>query len=373
MRVMISCGEASGDLYAGALATALRVRQPDIHITGLGGPRLRAAGADLVGDLSAFAVTGVTSALRLVPRSLALIRRLKQDASVRRPDVLVVVDAPDFNFPLIRAFRSLRVPVVYYISPQLWAWRGGRMASIKRHAARVLVIFPFEEELYRQAGVPVQFVGHPLVELSTPTRSRDAFRSAVPGSPDAPIVALLPGSRHNEVRRIAPLMAAALPLIRARVPDARFVVAAAPALGDAEFQQLTASGATLLRGSTDDVLQGSDVAMTASGTATVQCALHERPMVVVYRMSGFDYRLVRPFVTVPHIAMPNLLAGARIVPELVQEEFTPAAAAEATVTLLTNADAHVRTVEALRAVRAQLGGAGASARAADAVLAVAGA
>jgi lipid-A-disaccharide synthase len=368
---MISCGEASGDLYAGALAAALRARQPDIHITGLGGPKLRAAGADLVGDLSAFAVTGVTSALRLVPRSLGLIRRLKQDARTRRPDVLVVVDAPDFNFPLIRALRSLRIPVVYYISPQVWAWRGGRMDSIKRNAARVLVIFPFEEALYRDAGVPVQFVGHPLVELSAPTQSRAAFRATVPGPPDAPIVALLPGSRGNDVRRIAPIMAAALPLIRARVPDARFVVAAAPALDESVFQPLADAGAGIVRGRTDDVLQGADVAMTASGTATVQCALHERPMVVVYRMSGFDYRLVRPFVTVPHIAMPNLLAGQRIVPEFVQDDFTPDAAAEATVTLLTNADAHARTVEALRAVRAQLGGAGASARAAEAVLSVA--
>lgn len=371
MRVMISCGEASGDLYAGALAAALRVRQPDIQITGLGGPRLRAAGADLVGDLSAFAVTGMTGALRLVPRSLQLIDRLRQDARARRPDVLVVVDAPDFNFPLIWALRSLRIPVVYYISPQLWAWRAGRMASIKRHAARVLVIFPFEEALYRDAGVPVQFIGHPLVELSTPLQSRAQFRAAVPGSPESPIVALLPGSRRNEIRRIAPVMAASLPIIRARVPGVRFVVAAAPALDDAEFLPLAAEGARIIRGSTDDVLQGSDVAMTASGTATVQCALHERPMVVVYRMSGFDFRLLSRFVTVPHIAMPNLLAGQRIVPELVQDDFTPQAAADAMVTLLTNADAHARTVAALRSVREQLGGPGASTRAADAVLAVA--
>jgi lipid-A-disaccharide synthase len=370
MRVMISCGEASGDLYAGALATALRARRPDIHITGLGGPKLRAAGADLTGDLSAFAVTGVTSALRLVPRSLGLIRRLKQDARARRPDVLVVVDAPDFNFPLVRAFRSLHIPVVYYISPQLWAWRGGRMASIKRTATRVLVIFPFEEALYRDAGVPVEFVGHPLVELSAAAQSREAFRATVPGRPDAPIVALLPGSRGNEVRRIAPIMAAALPLIRARVPDVRFVVAAAAGLSADVFEPLAGAGAWVVPGRTDDVLQGADVAMTASGTATVQCALHERPMVVVYRMSGFDYRLVRPFVTVPHIAMPNLLAGQRIVPELVQDDFTPAAAAEVTITLLTNADAYARTVDALRAVRTQLGGAGASARAAEAVLSV---
>src|SRR5688572_16818408 len=370
---MISCGEASGDLYAGALATALRARQPDVQITGLGGPKLRAAGADLTGDLSAFAVTGVTSALRLVPRSLGLIRRLKQDARARRPDVLVVVDAPDFNFPLIRAFRSLHIPVVYYISPQLWAWRGGRMASIKRNATRVLVIFPFEEALYREAGVPVEFVGHPLVELSAAAESRGAFRATVPGRPDAPIVALLPGSRGNEVRRIAPIMVAALPLIRARVPDVRFVVGAAPALSEDVFEPLAGAGAWIVRGRTDDVLQGADVAMTASGPATVQCALHERPMVVVYRLSPLTYRLGKPFVTVDMYAMPNLVAGSRIVPELIQDDFTPERVSAEVVTLLTDRDRHAQMVEDLRRVKALLGAPGASGRAADAILDVAAA
>lgn len=368
---MLSCGEASGDLYAGALAAALREREPGIEITGLGGPKLAAAGADLTGDLSAFAVTGMTGALRLIPRSLALIRRLKRDAAARRPDVFVAIDAPDFNFPLIRALRSLRIPIVYYISPQLWAWRGGRMASIKRHAARVLVIFPFEERLYRDAGVPVEFVGHPLVELSAPARTREAFRASLGIGPGEPVVALLPGSRRNEVGRIAPTMGASLPLIRARVPGVRFVVAAAPSLPPEVFHRLTAEGALLVAGRTDDVLNGADAAMTASGTATVQCALHERPMVVVYRLSGLDYAVARRFVTVDHIAMPNLLAGRRIVPELVQDAFTPQAAADALVTLLTSAAAHAETRAALRAVREQLGGAGASGRAADAILAVA--
>lgn len=367
---MISCGEASGDLYAGALAAALRERQPEIQITGLGGPHLAAAGADLVGDLSAFAVTGVTSALSLVPRALGLVRRLKQDARARRPDVLVAVDAPDFNLPLIRSLRPLGIPVVYYISPQLWAWRRGRIASIKRNVSRMLVIFPFEEALYREAGVPVKYVGHPLVELSAVTTSRDAFRASLGVSAGTPLVALLPGSRRNEVRRIAPTMGAAVPLIRSRVPGVRFVVAAAPALGDREFDALTAHGAVLARGCTDEVLNASDVAMTASGTATVQCALHERPMVVVYRVSRFDYAMASRFVTVTNVAMPNLLAGQRIVPELLQDGFTPQAAADAMATLLTNHDAHADTRAALRRVRESLGGPGASGRAADAILAV---
>jgi lipid-A-disaccharide synthase len=386
---MISCGEPSGDLYAGALAMALREREPGVELFGLGGPRLAASGAELVGDFSALSVTGLTGALRVVPRSIRLIRRLAAAARARRPDVVVVIDAPDFNFPLMWALRRLAVPIVYYISPQLWAWRGGRMATMKARVERVLVIFPFEEELYRNAGVAVQHVGHPLVELATASQPRPAFLRGLGLAPDRPTVALLPGSRRNELLRIAPAMAGALPLIRAAVPDVQFVIAGAPSLPDGVFAPLMGDGPpeggphdsgdvgaafsrpVLVRGRVDDVLNASDIAITASGTATVQCALHERPMVVVYRVSWLDYQMARQFVRVDHVAMPNLLAGCRIVPELLQHELTPERVAAAAVTLLTDRDAQVRTRDALRRVREQLGAPGASGRAADAVLEVA--
>ena len=387
MKVLISCGEASGDLYAGALAGELRAREPGIEIAGLGGPRLQAAGATLVADYSAFAVTGITGALRVVPASIALLRRLKAYARAQRPDVLVVIDAPDFNIPLMRMVGGLGIPVVYYVSPQLWAWRRGRMASIKRHAARMLVIFPFEERLYRVAGVPVEFVGHPLVDLAHPQQPREAFLRACGLAADAPTVALLPGSRRTELRRIAPAMAEALPLIRDHVPGVQFVIAAAPGLPDEAFGPLRDRPSeafsfgepdggpyrrpVLVRERTDDVLNACDLAITASGTATVQCALHGRPMVVVYRVSGLDYQMAKRFVTVSDVAMPNVLAGRRIVPELIQHELTPDRIAEAAITLLTNAGARAATTSALQEVREMLGVPGASGRAADAVLAVA--
>jgi lipid-A-disaccharide synthase len=376
LKILVSCGEASGDLYAGALAAELRARQPEVEIAGLGGPQLRAAGATLLGDYGDLAVTGISGAIRVVPRSIAMLRRLTAHARRHRPDVLVVIDAPDFNFPLMRMIGKLGIPVVYYISPQLWAWRRGRMASMQRHVARVLVIFPFEERLYRDAGVPVEFVGHPLVDLARPRASRDAFLTSLGLRPDLPTVALLPGSRRNELHRIAPVMAAALPQIRARVPGVQFVIAGAPRLPDEVFASLIGppegpSVPRLVREATDDVLNACDVAITASGTATVQCALHGRPMVVVYRVSWFDYQMARRFVTLSDVAMPNVLAGRRIVPELIQDDLTPEAVAGTTVRLLTDAEVRASTGEALRHVREQLGATGASGRAADAVLMVA--
>ena len=365
---MISCGEPSGDLYAGALTAALRERDASVDVFGFGGPRLAAAGARLVGDFHGLSVTGLTEALRVLPRSYAMLRRLVAAARDTRPDAFVAVDFPDFNFRLMAALRRLGIPIVYYVSPQLWAWRPRRMATMKRDVDRVLVIFPFEERLYRDEGVDVEFVGHPLIDLTTVRTPRAALLREYGLVADAPTVALLPGSRANELRRLVPGMAASLPLIRARVPDVQFLVAAAPGLPDELFRGL---GAPLVRDRTDEVLAASDVVVTASGTATVQAALHERPMVVVYRLSPLTYRLGKPLVRVSTYAMANLVAGERIVPELIQDAFTPSRVAEETVRLLTDAALHARTRDDLRRVRERLGQPGASGRAAAAVLAVA--
>jgi lipid-A-disaccharide synthase len=245
---------------------------------------------------------------------------------------------------------------------------------MKAYVDRVLVIFPFEEALYRQAGVAVQFVGHPLVDISHPGQERSAFLAERGLDPAAPTVALLPGSRRNELERIVPIVSAAIPIIRARVPNAQFVVACAPNLPDALFSRLVNdqpdARLVLVRDRTDDVLAASDVVITASGTATIQCVLHERPMVVVYRVSPLTYRLGKPFLRVDTFAMPNLVAGRRIVPELIQDDFTPERTADEALTLLTDPARHAAMRDALTDVRQQLGPPGASGRAADAVLEV---
>lgn len=366
---MLSCAEASGDLYAGALTRELRRLDPALQIAGLGGPRFEAAGGRLVADYRGIAVTGLTEALAKIPESLGTLRKLIDFARSERPDALVVIDSPDFNFRLAPRVKRLGVPVVYYVSPQIWAWRKGRLNAIRRFADRVLVIFPFEESIYRAGGVPVEFVGHPLVELTTVTAPREAFLRTHGLSPAVPTVALLPGSRHNEVSRILPDLLAAAPLIRAQVPDAQFVIARAPHLDDHLFAGARdLAGCVVVNGDTDTVLASADLALTASGTATVQTALHDTPMVIVYRVSPLTYQLGRRLVNVPAIGMVNLIAGEAIVPELIQHEFTPRSVAREAIALLTDRERAARVRAGLARVREQLGGPGASGRAARAIL-----
>ncbi len=369
-RLLLSCGEASGDLYAGALTRELFALDPAITVSGLGGPRFAAAGGRLIEDYRGLAVTGLTEALAKLPQSWSTLRKLVAAADRERPDALVVVDFPDFNFRLARSLKRLGIPVVYYISPQIWAWRRGRLKTMRELADRVLVIFPFEETIYRDGGVPVEFVGHPLVDLARPSASRESFLSAHRLAPAAPTVAILPGSRPNEVARILPDLAAAGRRIRAAIPAAQLVVARAPHLDDRLFEALIGSDPALVvvEGDTDTVLASADVALTASGTATVQSALHDTPMVIVYRLSPLTYRLGRRLVTVDAIGMVNLIAGEKVVPELVQDAFTPEAVAREAVAMLTDRDRLARVHEGLARVRQRLGGRGASRRAAEAIL-----
>src|SRR3954452_6911590 len=240
---MISCGEPSGDLYAAALTTELLRLDPAATVVGLGSRRLRDAGAALTADFSGLSVTGLLEVARLLPRTYATYRRLVRENKNRRPDVLVAIDFPDFNFVLARALRKLGVPVVYYISPQLWAWRRGRMKTMLRIADRVLVIFPFERPIYEQAGVPVQWVGHPLLDVADTPQPRDLFLRRLGLDPGRPVVALLPGSRRNEVRAILPDLALAALLIRERIPGVQFIVARAPHLDESVFEPLAGPAA----------------------------------------------------------------------------------------------------------------------------------
>jgi lipid-A-disaccharide synthase len=374
VRLLISCGEPSGDLYAGALVRELRAIDSQITVSGMGGPVFAAAGGTLLEDYRGVAVTGLTEALRKIPQSYATLRRLVAWARTNRPDALVVIDFPDFNFRLARRIKALGIPVVYYISPQIWAWRPKRLETIRRFADLVLVIFPFEEALYRKGGVPVEFVGHPLIDLARPSAPRAAFLTSHGFSLSAPTIAILPGSRPNEVSRILPDLMVAAKKIRLRLPSAQFFVARAPNLDDYHFDALSAGGQTLFRvveDDTDAILAAANVVLTASGTATVQTALHGTPMVIVYRVSPLTYRLLRRLVTVDTIGMVNLIAGERIVPELIQEAFTPATVAGEAISMLTDQERVGRIRAGLTRVREKLGGPGASRRAAAAILRIA--
>lgn len=370
MRVMVSCGEASGDLYAGALVSALRARRPEIEVFGLGSERFAAAGAERIEDFHGLSVTGLVEALRILPQSWAMYRRLVEAARARRPDVLVLIDYPDFNFRLMAAARRLGIPIVYYVTPQIWAWRPGRITTMKAAVDLALPIFPFEEALYRREGIPVRFVGHPLIDLALPQEPRDTFLQGLGLDLTRPTIALLPGSRRNELHRLVPVLATAVPRIQSHGAPVQFLVARAPKLPDSFFVPFLGSGAAIrvVEGRTDDVLAASDVVVTASGTATVQAALHGKPMVVVYRLALLTYRLGRPLVKVSMYSMVNLVAGARVVPELIQDACTPESVSREVWSLLTDAGRAAAMRESLALVRERLGEPGASLRAADAIL-----
>jgi len=369
---MISCGEPSGDLYAGALAAEILRAAPGTVISGLGGDHLRDAGASLVEHFGGISVTGLLEVARLLPKTYATYRRLVQHAAAHRPDVFVAIDFPDFNFRLAGAMRKLGIPVVYYISPQLWAWRPGRMKTMRAIADRVLVIFEFEKAIYEQAGVPVDWVGHPLLDVMAPREPAGALLQRAGLDPSHPVVALLPGSRRNELREILPRLVDAALLIRKTIPDVQFIVARAPHLSGDLFAPLAALGPVgLVEQQADHVLGAADLAIVASGTVTVQAALHECPMIVVYRLSPVTYRLGRRFVRVDTFAMANLVAGRRVVPELIQDAFTPEAVADHAIALLREPQRRDAMRQDLQRVRAAIGPPGASARAARIVLEVA--
>jgi lipid-A-disaccharide synthase len=371
--VFISCGEASGDLYAGALVEEMRRIDPLLRVGGFGGERLQAAGADLIGDYRGLTVTGLVEAAGVLRQSWRMLDTIGKSARADRPDVFVAIDFPDFNFRLLPVMRRLGVPIVYYVSPQIWAWRAGRIHTLKKYVDRMLVIFPFEVPLYERAGVPVEFVGHPLIDQATATTSRHEFLRAQGLDPSRPVLALLPGSRPSELRHNLPAMADAVPLIAAQVPGLQVLVARAPALDAALFaplDRLRTSQVPLAvpERASDDVLAASDVVVTASGTATVQAALHGRPMVIVYRLSPMTYRMGRAFVRVGTYGMVNLIAGRPVVPELIQDAFTAPAVAREAVSLFTDTVRAEAMRRDLADVRARLGGAGGSRRAAEAVL-----
>ena len=367
-RLLLSCGEPSGDLYGAELVRELRTRVPGLEVAGLGGDRLQEQGARLLAHVRDLAVVGLLEVVSHLRFFRGVFRDVVGEAETNRPDVAVLVDYPDFNLRLARALKRRGIPVVYYVSPQVWAWRKGRVRGIRETVARMLVIFPFEEKLYQDAEVPVTFVGHPLVDLVRAPGDAGAFRVRHGLEADRPLVALLPGSRRKEVAHNLPGILGAVDVLLARRPDLQFVLAAAPHLDPAALRSaVSRRPVTVVVNETHAALSTCTAAIVASGTATVEAALLGAPMVVVYRLSALTYALGRRFVRVPHVAMVNLIAGRRVVPEIIQEEFTPERVANEILPLLQGPERETMR-EHLSQVRVLLGASGGSRRAAEAVL-----
>ncbi len=368
--VLIVAGEASADLHAARALEELARLRPGIRAFGVGGPRLRAAGLEALAPAEEISVMGIAEVLPRIPRILGILRALARAAAERQPKAALLVDLPDFNLRLAARLKKLGVPVVYYVSPTIWAWRQGRAKKIAKVVDRMLCILPFEESFYEGTGVSARFVGHPLAERPPPAPP-ERYREELGLAPSRTTVALVPGSRLSELRRIFPAMLAAAERIRTARPDAQFVVPVAPTLARGLLEPFLAAHRTievkLVDGRTEDVVGASDAALVKSGTSTLEAALMLRPMVVVYKLSWLSYVVGRLLVRLAHFALVNILAGKRLVPELLQREASPERMASEVERLLGDGDARDEQLRGLREVRASLGEPGAARRVAEEV------
>lgn len=378
-KIALVAGEISGDLLGAALVTALRARLPQAHFYGVAGPRMQAAGVEAIASIEQLSVMGIAEVLPALPRILRLRRALIRRLAADRPDVVIGIDAPDFNLGVERRLREQGIRTVHVVSPTVWAWRAGRVKTIARAVDRILCLFPFEPAFYAVRGVAADYIGHPLADqldaAVTPASARAALGMAAGG----PVVAVLPGSRGSELKYLAEPFARAARLIAAQVPGVRFVTPLAkPALRAPMEAAIAAHAAglpwTLLDGQSREAMQAADAVLIASGTATLECLLLGRPMVVSYRGSPLTAWLLLKagLLKTKYVSLPNLLADEAPVPELLQDDATPERLAAAVVELLAPGGARARQLAAFDRVRATLR-CDAAARAADVVAGLLGA
>lgn len=369
--ILIIAGEASGDDRASALVHALREQDPDLAFFGIGGPRMRAEGVETLYDVADMAVVGITEVLRRYWFFRGVFHRMLREARTRKPAAVILVDYPGFNLRFAARARRMGIRVIYYVCPQVWAWHRGRIPKMAAIIDRLITIFPFEPRYFEGTGLRVDFAGHPLVDEAAQVWAEP--EAALPWNGE-PRVALLPGSRAQEIERLLPDMWAAAGNLQARHPNASFIIATPT---DAERDRIRAKLATLpggprqasvVSGQTRQVLRQAHAGIVASGTATLEASLMLCPMIIVYRVSPLTYALARRVVRIPHIGLVNVVAGRGICPEFIQDAVTPAALADALERLLGDDDARTRLRRELQAVNAALGSGGAASRAAARVI-----
>jgi lipid-A-disaccharide synthase len=364
--VLISAGEASGDMYAARLALALR-RRIDVDLFGMGGPKMRDAGVDTVVDSAEVGVLGVVEIVQKLPALRRAWRRLISEIDRRGPKLAILTDFPAFHLRLSRVLRREHVRNVYFVCPQFWAWRPWRVRLVKRRFVRGLCIFPFEEDFYRKAGVQTDWIGHPLVDSVHASLTREAFAQRYRLDPKLPIVAVLPGSRASELAHHMPQLVPAVAQLSS-AGQRQFVFAVAPGLTQAQLKAhmgTLAPDVTFVEDATYELLGAADLAIVSSGTATIEGALLGSPMIVVYRVAPFTAWVVRHLARTPLFAMVNVLAGREVVPELIQDAFTPERVVREAERLLASEEDRAAMRRELAKVREKLGPPGAIDRAAD--------
>lgn len=380
MRIMIIAGEASGEMHGAGVVAALKARRPGIEILGIGGDRMAAAGCELVYHIERFSVMGLTEVVRHLPFVRRALRRLDGLLESRRPDVLILIDYPDFNLRLARKARDRGIPVLYYVSPQVWAWRARRIHTIVRLVDCMAVVFPFEVDLYEKAGGKVVFVGHPLLEVLESKQTRADFCAGAGLDPDRPIIGMLPGSRDMEVGSMLPAMAGTLKTVQGQLPGVQGVIGLAPTVSRADLAAHLAGkalpedarGVPVVENGTYEVMNHADLLLVTSGTATLESACFGTPLLVLYRMSRLSWWIARRLVSIPDIGLVNVVAGRRIAPEFLQDEVDPKVLSPVVLDLLREPEKRRAMTRELREVRDRLGTPGASSRVADLALELAG-
>ena len=359
--IFLSAGEASGEHYGALLLQELRSRIPDAKFLGMGGERMAALGLDRIVRSEDVAVMGITEVIRHLPQIYREYRKLKSAVAARRPDVAVLIDFPDIHLKLAEELHRLGIPVIFFVSPQLWAWKKGRIKKVQKFVDQMLVIFPFEEPFYRDHGVDATYVGHPLADLPLPAISREEFAKADGLDPANQWIGLLPGSRIKEIRLNLPEMLAAARILWMRHPATEFLLPLAPTLTTPQIkivsEILSEHGAGLPIEMVRDAratLHHARGSIVASGTATVEAALIGNPFVVVYRVSPITYWIAKRVVTVPHVAMVNLVADKRLVPELIQDDFQASRIVQELEPLLVDGEPRARMMAGLAEVGAKL-------------------
>jgi len=371
-RLFLIAGETSGDRHAAGLVAELARQDPGSRFHGLGGPQMQAAGVSLTADLTRHAVVGTVEVVTHLATLARLYRKATRALDAWRPDAVVLVDYPGFNLRFAREAKRRRIPVLYYVSPQIWAWGANRIRTIQQRVDLMLVLFPFEERLYRAAGIPVQWVGHPLLDTVRVTQPRADTLLAHHLSPHQPVVGVLPGSRVAEVQTLLPILVKAADRLAIQKPGLQAVVLKTAGLPEPLYQRVL-SGNHLARLClaewNHNLLAACDLALVASGTATLECALLDLPMVIVYQAHPITWWLGKRLVKLPYLGLVNVVAGRRLVPECLQGEAIPSRIAEAASQILQSEQARHQMIAGFQEIRSSLGGPGASRRAAEAVLA----
>lgn len=374
MKIMISVGEASGDLHGASVANALKLLQPEVQLIGMGGQAMRDAGVDIIYDIADLGVIGFVEVIKNLRRLFKLRDFLADYMEKERPDVLVIIDYPGFNVRLAKIAQQKGIPVVSYISPSAWAWGKGRAKEVAQIVARVAAIFPFEADVYREAGAKVTFVGHPLLDIVKPSMTREEALQYFGAQPDRLNILLMPGSRKQEITSLLPDMLAAGEKIVEQVPNCQFFLPVASTISREMLQIIIDKyniPVTLTCGNNYDLMNISDLAIASSGTATLETSLMKVPTVIVYRLAALTYLLGKLLVKIPNIGLPNIIAGRRIVPELLQDEANPANIAREAIPLLTEQSVREQALADLAEVKQKLGETGAVIRVAQVILEVA--